>query len=148
MISENYDDEQDDGFVEKPFCIPEEEYEVGFLRREEKWLFGRMKIFLCFEILTSGDYHGEELYKPYNKPKKGKNGRIPTSSTYYRDCLWVAQGKSIRWDRSNCDLFRGKRFLVKVRTVTTDYRGKPQPEIYHYSIIDCLIKLLTDSENQ
>ena len=107
-----------------------------------------MKIFLWFEILDCGEFQGEELYCPYNKPKKGKNGRLPISSYYYQACVLAGEGKPIRWDRPNTDLFRGKRFFAKVRTVTTGSNKEPRPEALYYSIIDRLIKLLTDSEKQ
>ena len=57
-----------------PPLIPKGKYEVVFLRAEKKWLWGCEKIFLWFQIIEIGEFHGEELYMACNAPKKGKIG--------------------------------------------------------------------------
>lgn len=128
--------------------IPEGKYEVGFLREEKKWLWGRENIFLHFQIVDFGAFQGVELYMACNAPKKNKQGKMPISSKYYQ--AWVlAKGKRPdRFDRMTPQVFRGKLFLAQVRTVDKTAQNVPRHPLLHYSIIDHLLERLTDSEKE
>jgi len=67
--------------------IPPGEYKVAFKWAEKKYLWGRKKIFLHFQIIDFGEFQGEEMYMACNAPKKGKKGKVPTSNKYYQ--AWV-----------------------------------------------------------
>ncbi len=132
--------------MQAPSLIPEGKYTVGFLRAERKWLWGREKIFLWFQILDCGDFQGEELYLACNAPIKRKRGKMPSSNKYYQ--LWVlsAGRKPDRFDRMSTKVFQGKVFLVQVRNVITNAKNVTRPQLLQYSVIDSLLETLTESE--
>lgn len=141
--------DQDLEFVcdgEIPPLIPEGKYNVTFLGAEKKWLWGREKIFLWFQIIDFGESQGEVLYMACNAPKKSKKGKVATSNKYYQAWVLAAGRKPDRFDRMSTKIFREKVFLAKVRAVTTNAKNLPRPLLLQYSIIDDLLDRLTNSE--
>lgn len=132
--------------IQSPSLIPAGEYEVVFKWAERKYLWGHEKIFLHFQIIGFGEYQGEVLYMACNAPKKPKKGKVAISNKYYQAWVLAAGRKPDRFDRMSTKVFRGKVFLAKVRAVTTDARNLPRPLLLQYSVIDDLLKRLTDSE--
>lgn len=141
--------DQDLEFVcdgEIPPLIPEGKYNVTFLGAEQKWLWGREKMFLHFQILDFGESQGEVLYMACNAPQKGKKGKVPTSCKYYQAWVLAAGRRPDRYDRMSTKVFRGKVFLAKVRRVNKNAQNSPRPLLLQYSIIDDLLDRLTNSE--
>lgn len=129
-----------------PLLIPEGKYEAAFLRAERKWLWGSEKFYLWFQILSQGDFQGEELYMACNAPKKTKRGKVATSNKYYQSWVLAAGRKPNRYDRMNTKVFRGKVILLNIRTVTKNANNLPLPSFLQYSVIDDVLERLTDSE--
>ncbi len=100
-----------------PPLIPEGKYEVVFLRAEKKKLWGREKVFLWFQIMSSGKWHEEQLYMACNGPK---NGKWTLSCKFYQAWVLAAGRRPERFDRMSTKVFRGKVFLAQVRDVTTN----------------------------
>lgn len=129
--------------TEKRPLIHEGKYEVVFLRAEKKWLYGGQKVFLWFQIVSQGEFHGEKLYLACNVKQDGKWGE---SSKFYQAWVLAAGRRPDRYDRMSTNVFRGKVFLAKVRSVNTNAKNLPRPPLLQYSIIDDLLDRLTDSE--
>lgn len=149
LQKQNDHSDQDVEFIcdaHPPLLIPEGKYEAAFLRAERKWLWGREKFFLWFQILSQGDFHGEELYMACNAPKKAKRGKVATSNKYYQAWVLAAERRPDRYDRISTKEFRGKVFLLKVRTVTKNAKNLSLPPLLQYSVIDDVLERLTDSE--
>ena len=126
---------------DRPPLIPEGDYEVGFVRPEETHLWGRKKLFLHFQTVETGDYHGTVLFMSMNLPT---HGRLSRSSKFFQSWVLAAGKEPNRLDRMSTRIFRGKIFLARVRTVTTFIHAsrkvkKREPTTF-YSIIDHLIE--------
>ncbi len=134
--------------VNIPSLIPEGKYDVGFIRAEKTWLYGREKIFLWFQIVDLGEFLGIQLYMACNAPKKRQKGKVATSNKYYQSWVLAAGRRPVRADRMSTKVFRGKVFLVQVRTVTTNARNVARSPQLQYSIIDHVFEQLTDSKKE
>ncbi|MEK7763478.1 MAG: hypothetical protein AAB433_18020 [Nitrospirota bacterium] len=131
--------------VDRPPLIPEANYEVGFVRAEEKahlW-GGRRKLFLHFKIMQPGEHLGKVLFMSANLPV---NGRFSISSKYLQQWSLAAGKQPVRHDRLSTRVFRGKVFLGRVRTVKVFVNASTgKIEERHassfYSVLDHLIEV-------
>jgi hypothetical protein len=123
-----------------PARVPDGIYEVGFVRPEEKMLWGRKKVFLYFRIIQTGDFFGLVLFMAVTFPT---NGRFALSSKYLQQWSLAAGKRPTRRDRLSTKVFRNKTFLARVRTVTKDSDGEKRCATAQYSVIDKLIKVQT-----
>ena len=131
------------GAADIPPLIPEGKYEVVFLYAKKKWLWGREKVFLHFQIVTPGEFHGIQLYMVCNvKPSKRKWG---ASSKFYDTWVLAAGKRPDRFDRMSTRVFQGSVFLAQIRTVKTNSRHMSRSSLLQYSIIDVLLDRLTNS---
>ncbi len=128
--------------------IPQGKYEVIFLSAEKRPLWGGQKVFLHFQIVTPGEFHGEKLYMACNAPPKRNNGKKPESNKYLQAWELAAGRKPDRIDRASTKVFRGKVFLANVRTVIKNSKNLPRPPASQYSIIENLLERRTDSEKE
>ena len=126
-----------------PSLITKGKYEVVFLRVEKGWLYGGMKVYLHFQIVSPGEFHGKECYMACNVKQDGKWG---ASSKFYQAWVLAAGRKPDRFDRMSTKVFRDKVFLAQVRVVTTNARNLVRSHLLQYSVIDDLLERLTDSE--
>ncbi len=129
-----------------PLLIPDGKYQGSFIWAEKGRLWNQEKIYLWFKIVDFGDLQGEELYMACNAPKKSKNGKAATSAKYYQSWVLAAGRKPDRYDRMSTKVFRGKVFLLKVRTVIKNAKNLPLPPLLQYSVIDDVLEKLTNSE--
>jgi hypothetical protein len=120
--------------------VPEGDYIVvcyDYLIRKS---FGNMeKIFYKFRI-AEGQFEGKELFMPctYNGKKCKRR------SKHYEHFMLLYGRPLIKRDRPNPKMFLNRLYLAKVRNVYRKYSdGTPMPEIYQYSVIERLIKVLT-----
>jgi hypothetical protein len=118
--------------------IPAGDYEVGFVRAEEKKMWGRSRAFLHFRIVETGQHFGLVLFMAVTLPA---NGRFSLSSKYLQQWALAAGKRPSRLDRLTTRVFRNKIFLGRVRTVTQDHDGKEREPTWHYSVVDCLLEL-------
>ena len=131
------------GASDIPPLIQEGKYEVVFLYAKKKWLWGREKIFLHFQIVTPGEFHGFRLFMACNV--KANKGKWRASSKYFEAWVLAAGKRPDRFDRMSTGVFREKVFLAQIRTVTTNSRHISRLPSLRYSIIDVLLKRLTNS---
>ncbi len=122
--------------VNIPALIPSGIYDAIFYKAEKKIMWGGEKIFLWFQIVTPGDYHGATLWMACNGPAKGKVG---LSSKYFAAWCLAAGRRPDRFDRLGTKIFKDKVFELKVRAVTKDTKGRPLTPALQYSIIDDLL---------
>ena len=113
--------------------IPDGEYEVAYIRAEKKWMWGREKLFLWFQILTLGEYNGVRLYMACQLPT-GK--KIRDSSKLGRALVLALGQKPDRFDRFSLKVLKNKLFMAKVRTVTQSSKQSKLSAAQQYSIID------------
>ena len=130
---------------DRPPLIPEGNYELGFVRAEEKahlW-GGRRKMFLHFKIVQPGEHFGKVLFMSANLPV---NGRFSISSKFLQQWVLAAGKAPNRHDRLSMSVFRGKVFLGKVRTVKdfVDCSGKTQTRdpASFYSVVGQLLEVV------
>jgi len=126
-----------------PPLIPEQKYEVGFVRAEiVKNLWGRKKIFLYFQVLQSGEYFGVILFLAMNLPS---DGRFSESSKFLQQWTLASGALPKRRDRLSTKVFRGKVFVGEVRTVKkiahSSGRLKERESSSFYSVIDQLVEV-------
>jgi hypothetical protein len=117
--------------------LPDGEYQVEFVRHEERTQWKAKKLLLWFKIFLGNKFQGVELFMSCQIPQK----KWGSGSKFIR--AWaIATGKlPKRFDRVSTNVFRGKIFNVQVRTVTKDSAQKEIPAAAQYSIIDHLISL-------
>lgn len=127
-----------------PPLLPEGEYEVVFVRAEEKVLWGRPKVFLQFRIMRACDQAcdaiGQKLFMAATLPK---HGRLSISSKYLQQWILASGRRPARRDRLSTRVFQQKVFLATVRTVRKGSDGSVLPVSSQYSVIDRLLKVLT-----
>ena len=148
-IKEQHEDIEFPSLAEMPALLPEGVYEMAFVRAEkyEFKSWKRWKIFLWFQVVTSGNELGQKLYMGCTAPGKG---RVALGSKYWLAWTVAAGRRPERRDRLSTKIFRGKVFLGRVRTVKkkTDkdgYHTARLPEQY-YSTIDELIERCTGGD--
>ena len=132
---------------DRPPLIPEGNYELGFVRAEDKahlW-GGRRKMFLHFQIVQAGEHFGKVLFMSANLPV---NGRFSISSKFLQQWSLATGKQPSRHDRLSTRVFRGKVFLGCVRTVKVSVNsstGKMQERdaSSFYSVVDHLIEVRT-----
>ena len=143
MKKESQNDETEELSFDLPIslrpCIPAGVYEAIFVRAEQKKMWTKTKLFLWFQIITSGDYHGVQLYLVCNLPQI-----ITNSSKYCRTWAKAKGRQPDRRDRMTTNVFRGKAFQVLVRTVTTTSKQRELPPQSHYSVIEEIIQKETE----
>lgn len=125
-----------------PPSIPEGQYEISFLKAEEKIMWGGWKLFLWFRITTLGEYQGTNLYMvcPVNK-----NGKWSPSSKFFHAWVLAAGRLPDRFDRMSTKIFRGKIFRSKIETVKKTWRGTQHLPAMRYSIIKELVEVAAGS---
>ena len=117
--------------------LPDDEYQVQFVRDEERTQWKAKKILLYFKIVSFGEFHGVELFMSCQIPQK----KWGSGSKFIRAWALATGRLPNRLDRVSTNVFRGKIFNAQVRTVTKDSAQKDIPAAAHYSIIDHLISL-------
>ena len=124
--------------VDVPKLVPAGDYEVSFVRVEEKKLWGRSRAFLHFRVIQPGEHFGVLLFMAVTLPA---NGRFSMSSKYLQQWSLAAGKRPSRHDRLTTRVFRNKIFLARVRTVTQDHDSKEREATWHYSVIDKLVEV-------
>ena len=124
--------------VDVPPLVPAGDYEVAFVRVEEKKLWGRSRAFLHFRVIQPGEHFGVVLFMAVTLPA---NGHFSLSSKYLQQWSLAAGKRPSRRDRLTTRVFRNKVFLGRVRTVTNDHDSKEREVTWHYSVIDRLVEV-------
>lgn len=127
--------------------IPEGEYRAKFTWHDTAYVFKTPKAFLHFEIVDLGEHCGIQLFRAYrvsaliDKPSPGqssvRNGKFklkPRSALFEMLCRVL--DIQVRPDRISVRDLKNHVLKIKVRTVTTNYRGKSLPPFLHYSTVD------------
>jgi hypothetical protein len=141
-------------------------YEVRCLVPNHYKLRGKNKLALPCEVLRGplvGDKWvwepGSSLYVPpngcdhpegvilrrqYNVARVTSDGRyyFARMGDYARDWITVTGKRIRRMDRLSPDVFKGRRLLVRTRTVTTNWKRDPLSPATRYSVIDAILEVL------
>jgi hypothetical protein len=133
--------------------IPEGIYNAVFVRSTTSSLRmfgGAPKVFLDFRVVDPGEAFGLIVTRYYRvrvlTAKPGRNGsfRLGKRSELFLMLSRLTVAK-LRPDRiSPKEFLRGRVLLLRVRTVKTDYRGRPLPATQHYSVVDDVIGTETE----
>ncbi|MFY4729117.1 hypothetical protein [Nitrospira sp. BLG_2] len=125
--------------VDVPHTVDPGEYEVNFVRAEQKKNFwGRGRIFLHFRIIQPGPALNVVLFMSATLPT---SGRFTLSSKFLQQWCLAAGRRPARHDRLSTKVFRDKVFLAAVRTVTTGANGEARSSELQYSVIDRLLEV-------
>jgi hypothetical protein len=122
--------------------IPDGTYQVKYLKAELSGeCFGKnqRRLFLHFEIV-GGAFTGTIIKKACKHYDKW-----PPMSEYYKAFTVANGGKPRKSMRMNSDVFKNKIFLVKTRTVRTNFKRKEIPAKERYSVIDEIKELMVGS---
>ncbi len=132
--------------------VPDGEYVAQYLRHETRRMFRTFKVFLHFEIVGPGLWHGTKLYRAYNAidvvhgKKGGRKFKLRPRSQLYLDLCRLYGGKHRR-DRISLNGLKSLVLRVRVRTVTKDYEQRPLPESLHYSVVADLVDVEAGTTN-
>ncbi len=120
-----------------PPRLPDGEYQVEFLRHEERTQWKAKKLLLYFQIAAFSEFHEVELFMSCQLPQK----KWGIGSKFIRAWALATGRLPNRLDRVSTNVFRGKIFTAAVRTVTKDCAQKDIPAAAQYSVISHLISL-------
>jgi len=123
-----------------PSAIPDgEHYEMSFLRAEQVSYRGRMKVYLWFQMLSPGEWHGKEFYMACNVAPKG---RWTASSKYWQAWVLAAGKRPMRTDRMSTAVFKNTVFRVRMRKVLKTSNQTDRTPAQQYSVVDELLEVL------
>lgn len=133
--------------------IPEGEYQAKFTGHDTTRVFNTPKVFLHFEIVEPGDHLGRKLFRAYrvsailDKPRAGevavRDGKFKLKSrSSLFEMLCRVLDIQARTDRISLRDLKNHVFKVRVRTVSTNYKGKPLPAFLHYSVVDDVLEIM------
>ncbi len=124
-----------------PPAIPDgDDYEAGFVRAEKKRLWGQLKVFLWFKVITPGDWYGQEFHMTCNVPS---NGRWTASCKFWQAWTLVTGERPARAGRMSIAVFRNKVFRVRMRKVVKTAKQTVRTPAQRYSVIDELLEVMT-----
>ncbi len=126
--------------------LPDCEYVMRYLYHETVMAFRTPKVILHMQIVEPGQHHAKRLIQAYRvrelKGKPRKWGRFKL--TRHQDLfitLAHLYGKRLRHDRVSLRALGKVLLRATTRTVATDYRQRPLPEVLHYSVVDELVSI-------
>jgi len=123
-----------------PPAIPNgDDYEVSFLRAEQKPYKGQSKVYLWFRIESYGEWNGQELFMACNLPQGWKWG---PSSKFWGAWVLAAGKRPRRRDRMSVSVFRQKLFRARIRKVITTSKQIRRTPAQQYSVIDELLEVV------
>jgi len=140
------------GSVDGAQLIREGNYSAVFVRCTTislKMFGGACRLILDLRIVDPGEAFGTIICKFYRlkrlTSKPGRNGSFVVGK---RAEVFLTLSRltphKLRPDRlSPKEVLRGHILAVKVRTVTTDYRGRPLAPALHYSVVDEIERICT-----
>jgi len=116
-------------------------YEAQCVNYDSKFCLGKArKLFLHFEILTNGEYFGEQIFQAFNMPY---NKRIRQGSKYFKTWVMVNNWqKPSRNAKMSPRLFLNKIYRIKTRTVKPTHNGKEMPKEFWYSVVDEILEVI------
>lgn len=119
--------------------LPDGIYEAVCVDYEISHGYGRMKLYLHFEIISPEDHADKRVYMPMNLPKGNRITGINTK--YYK--LWsMFNGKRpSRNARMSPRVFKNKICRIRTKTRLPNDRD-PKPWEYQYSIVDEVLEVL------
>jgi len=121
-----------------PLLDPSKEYRAGTVKMEKafhyKW---GEKLYVHFELLDFPHEKRPVLYRAYNVSTPQGSG-----SDLFQDCEFI-RGKRIKKNAPiNYEkVFKNKVFIIKVKTMTTNSKGRVLPEDLHWSIVDEIVRV-------
>lgn len=122
-----------------PPAIPDgEQYELVFRRPEKFKQWGQTKLFLWFEMVTSGDWVGKSFYMVCNVPRNEKWG---PSSKFWLTWVLAAGRRPTRADRMSTAILKNKVFRARMRKVLKTSKGISRTPDQQYSVVDELLEV-------
>ena len=122
-----------------PPAIPDgDHYQVVLLRAEQSSHWGG-KIYLWFQMITPGEWHGKEFYMACPVAPKG---RWKPSHKYWLMWVLAAGEQPTRTDRISTAVFRNKVFRVRMRKVLKTAKQTDRTPAQQYSVVDVLLEVL------
>lgn len=124
-----------------PPAIPNgDQYELVFLQADQTRQWGRPKVFLWFQMLTSGEWHGQAFYMACNVAEKGK---WTASCKFWQAWVLAAGRRPTRADRMSTAIFKNKVFRARMRKVLKTAKQTDRTPAQQYSVVDELLEVLT-----
>ena len=124
-----------------PPAIPDgDHYEAVFVRGEEKRLWGQLKVFLWFRLMTAGEWLNHDFWMACNVPPKG---HWTPSYKLWRAWVLAAGRRPRRAGRMSTSVFRNKVFRVRLRKVLKTAKQIARTPEQQYSVIDELLEAQT-----
>ena len=117
-----------------------DQYEVGFLRASQTRQWGQPKVFLWFQLLSPGEWHGQTFYMACNV---APNGKWTPSYKFWQTWVRVAGRRPTRADRMSTSIFKNKVFRVRMRKVLKTAKQIDRTPAQQYSVVDELLEVLT-----
>ena len=125
--------------AEIPPAIPDgDQYEVAFLRAEQTRQWGQPKVFLWFQMLTPGEWVGQQFYMACNVASKG---RWTASYKFWQAWVLAAGRRPTRADRISTAVFKNKVFRVRMRKVLKTSKQIDRTPAQQYSVVDELLEV-------
>lgn len=134
----------------RPRLVPDASYEAVFIGHHTDLPWGKNPVaFLRFKIVSLGEYHGTELYRPYRvkslvgRPSKsGGQFKLSPNSLLFKDLCRVAHIK-MKPSRVSLSILRNCVLEVRTRTVRRGWDQKDLPDWLQYSVIDQIVRQCT-----
>ena len=114
-------------------------YHLGFVRAELTRQWGRPKVFLWFQMLTPGEWYGQQFYMACNVPLKGK---WTASCKFWRAWVLAAGRRPNRTDRMSTAIFRNKVYRARIRKVLKTANQTDRTPAQQYSVVDELLEVM------
>jgi len=118
--------------------LPEDIFQVSYLKHEFENAFGEPRLFIHFKILDMGEHFEKILYRAYrlkslkNPGRKNSAFTVGKGSDLVRELALVTNRRP---DRLLPTDFEGMILKAKVETVKKDYKQRIIPESLRYSVI-------------
>lgn len=116
--------------------LPEGEGRVQCVHWEKNPMYGG-KILFLFKYLEEGESYGETI-----KMWAAHHKKYTDSSKFLRMWILATGRRPDRFDRLSAEVFKGKVFRARIRTVTGNSKQKTLSELEKYSVIDELLEVL------
>lgn len=126
-----------------PPLVPNGQYEVFFVRASKRDMWKGDKLFLWFQIVTAGEWYGQDIYMVCNV---APNGRWTPSCKFYMAWVLAAGTRPNRRDRMSTNVFRNKVFRARVKVVTTTAKRINRTPEQQYSVIEDLLEVCAGSD--
>jgi hypothetical protein len=121
--------------------LPDRIYTAQCVKYDDSFCLGKArKLFLHFKVLE-GEHAGAKLFMAFNMRY---DKEVRPGSKYYKTWVMVnGWSKPSRNAKMSPRLFLKKVYQIRTRTVRPQHNGRDMPEVFWYSVVDEIVKVLT-----